>query len=105
VLAFLKSHPADFTIREDGVVRLNPGLARRVAGWRYRMSPGLTVSGKPSPEALPESPPSTGYQAKRQAAAVGFLLARLAAAFLGATFMPALRPSPSDFASSDRRAA
>jgi CRISPR-associated protein Cas1 len=35
VLAFLKSealHPADFTIREDGVVRLNPELARRVAG-------------------------------------------------------------------------
>jgi len=31
VLAFLKSealHPADFTIREDGVVRLNPELAR-----------------------------------------------------------------------------
>jgi hypothetical protein len=30
VLAFLKSealHPADFTIREDGVVRLNPELA------------------------------------------------------------------------------
>jgi CRISPR-associated endonuclease Cas1 len=35
VLAFLKSealHPADFTIREDGVVRLNPELARRVVG-------------------------------------------------------------------------
>jgi CRISP-associated protein Cas1 len=35
VLAFLKSealHPADFVIREDGVVRLNPELARRVAG-------------------------------------------------------------------------
>jgi CRISPR/Cas system-associated endonuclease Cas1 len=34
VLDFLKSetlHPADFTIREDGVVRLNPELARRVA--------------------------------------------------------------------------
>jgi CRISPR-associated endonuclease Cas1 len=34
VLAFLKSealHPADFTIREDGVVRLNPELARQVA--------------------------------------------------------------------------
>ena len=34
MLAFLKSealHPADFTIREDGVVRLNPELARRVA--------------------------------------------------------------------------
>jgi CRISPR-associated endonuclease Cas1 len=34
VLGFLKSdalHPADFTIREDGVVRLNPELARRVA--------------------------------------------------------------------------
>ena len=33
VLAFLRSealHPADFTIREDGVVRLNPELARRV---------------------------------------------------------------------------
>jgi CRISP-associated protein Cas1 len=35
VLAFLKSealHPADFTIREDGVVRLNPELARKIAG-------------------------------------------------------------------------
>jgi CRISP-associated protein Cas1 len=34
VLAFLKSetlHPADFTIREDGVVRLNPELARHVS--------------------------------------------------------------------------
>jgi hypothetical protein len=33
VLALLMSealHPADFTIREDGVVRLNPELARRV---------------------------------------------------------------------------
>jgi CRISPR/Cas system-associated endonuclease Cas1 len=37
VLAFLRSealHPADFTIREDGVVRLNPELARRVAQLR-----------------------------------------------------------------------
>ena len=34
VLAFLKSealHPADFTLREDGVVRLNPELSRQVA--------------------------------------------------------------------------
>ena len=34
VLSFLKSealHPADFTIQEDGVVRLNPELARAVA--------------------------------------------------------------------------
>lgn len=34
VLAFLKSaklHPADFAIREDGVVRLNPELARKLA--------------------------------------------------------------------------
>jgi hypothetical protein len=34
VLAFLKLevlHPADFTIREDRAVRLNPELARRVA--------------------------------------------------------------------------
>jgi CRISP-associated protein Cas1 len=33
VLAFLKSdalHPAHFTLREDGVVRLNPELATRV---------------------------------------------------------------------------
>jgi len=46
VLAFLKSealHPADFTIREDGVVRLNPELARRVVApvsqqtTRYRL--------------------------------------------------------------------
>jgi hypothetical protein len=35
VLAFLKSealHSAVFTIREDGVARHNPELARRVAG-------------------------------------------------------------------------
>jgi CRISP-associated protein Cas1 len=34
VLALLKSealHPADFTIRENGVVRLSPELARRLA--------------------------------------------------------------------------
>ena len=34
VLAFLRTealHPADFTIRTDGVVRLNPELARTVA--------------------------------------------------------------------------
>ena len=34
MLAFLKSealHPSDFTIREDGVVRLNPELARTVS--------------------------------------------------------------------------
>jgi CRISP-associated protein Cas1 len=34
VLAFLRAealHPSDFTIREDGVVRLNPELARNVA--------------------------------------------------------------------------
>jgi CRISPR-associated protein Cas1 len=34
VFAFLKSealHPADFTLREDGVVRINPELARRIA--------------------------------------------------------------------------
>ena len=35
ILGFLKSealHPADFTIREDGVVKLNPELARTVSG-------------------------------------------------------------------------
>jgi hypothetical protein len=35
IIEFLKVeklHPADFTIRRDGVVRLNPQLARRVAG-------------------------------------------------------------------------
>jgi CRISP-associated protein Cas1 len=34
VMTFLKSealHPADFTLREDGVARLNPELASRVA--------------------------------------------------------------------------
>jgi CRISPR-associated protein Cas1 len=34
ILEFLKAealHPADFTIGEDGVLRLNPELARRVA--------------------------------------------------------------------------
>jgi CRISPR-associated protein Cas1 len=38
VLAFLRTealHPADFTIREDGVVRLNPELARRVTELTY----------------------------------------------------------------------
>ena len=35
MLGFLKTealHPADFTIREDGVVRLNPDLAKQVVG-------------------------------------------------------------------------
>ena len=35
VLALLKSevlHPADFTLREDGVVRLNPEMARMIVG-------------------------------------------------------------------------
>jgi CRISPR-associated protein Cas1 len=35
VLGFLKSealHPADFIIRSDGVVRLNPESARQVTG-------------------------------------------------------------------------
>jgi hypothetical protein len=41
----------------------------------------------------------------RQAAAGAFLVGRFAAAFLTETFIPALRPSPSDFARSDRRAA
>jgi CRISPR-associated protein Cas1 len=44
VLGFLKSealHPADFTIREDGVVRLNPDLARHVAG--LTLHPKLAV--------------------------------------------------------------
>ena len=38
VLSFLKSEalqPADFTIRDDGVVRLNPQLARTVANLPY----------------------------------------------------------------------
>jgi CRISP-associated protein Cas1 len=38
MLAFLKLealHPADFTIREDGVVRLNPELARQVVDWSF----------------------------------------------------------------------
>jgi hypothetical protein len=42
VLAFLKLealHPADFTVREDGVVRLNPELASRVA--QVSMQPGI----------------------------------------------------------------
>jgi CRISP-associated protein Cas1 len=42
VLGFLKLetlHPADFTIRDDGVVRLNPELARRVATVTYSRIP------------------------------------------------------------------
>jgi len=49
VLSFLKSeglHPADFTIREDGVVRINPELARTVVR--------LTVT---------EYPPTHGFDA------------------------------------------
>jgi hypothetical protein len=41
VLLFLKSealHPADFTIRADGVVRLNPELARKWLDWRRKAS-------------------------------------------------------------------
>jgi CRISP-associated protein Cas1 len=39
VLSFPKSealYPEDFTIKEDGVVRLNPELARHVAGLAMR---------------------------------------------------------------------
>ena len=39
VLDFVKAtvfEPADFTIRSDGVVRLNPQLARHVAGLTMR---------------------------------------------------------------------
>jgi len=41
IIEFLKGeklHPADFTVRRDGVVRLNPQLARRIAG---RVTTGL----------------------------------------------------------------
>ena len=41
VLSFLKSealHPTDFTIRQDGVVRLNPEMAKRVARLATRKS-------------------------------------------------------------------
>lgn len=41
VLSFLKSealHPTDFTIRQDGVVRLNPEMAKRVARLATRES-------------------------------------------------------------------
>jgi len=44
VLAFMNSeplHPADFTIRADGVVGLNPELARTVVG--LAAAPGLIV--------------------------------------------------------------
>ena len=48
MLSFLKSealHPADFTIREHGVVRLNPELARRVevrlGAWKNGTASGI----------------------------------------------------------------
>jgi CRISP-associated protein Cas1 len=43
VLDFVKTtvfDSADFTIRSDGVVRLNPQLARHVVGLRARFSSG-----------------------------------------------------------------
>jgi hypothetical protein len=39
-------HPADFTIRADGVVRLNPELARRV-GWGSPEKHGLITHREP----------------------------------------------------------
>jgi hypothetical protein len=46
LLAFFKSealHPADFRIRDDGVVGLNRELARRVAGLRYSAMPRMVA--------------------------------------------------------------
>jgi CRISPR-associated protein Cas1 len=48
VLAFLRSaklHPADFVIRDDGVVRLNPQLARWVVELvqRFHLRPRVNL--------------------------------------------------------------
>ncbi len=59
IIEFLKAeklHPADFTIRRDGGVRLNPQLARRVAGTRcdfVRICPLLRNVGLDAPVATP----------------------------------------------------
>jgi hypothetical protein len=58
VLVFPKSevlHPADFTIREDGVVRLNPELARRVASFNSNLTL-ITLSYRRTYNALPQFP-------------------------------------------------
>ena len=52
MLTFLKLealHPLDFTIREDGVVRLNPELARTVSGLAARGALWLD-EGDPGPD-------------------------------------------------------
>jgi hypothetical protein len=54
---FLKSealHPADLTIREDGVVRLNPEFARRVADVAMQPTIGLRT---PPPRGRQLAPP------------------------------------------------
>jgi CRISPR/Cas system-associated endonuclease Cas1 len=57
VLTFLKSealHPSDFTIREDGVVRLNPELARTVSGLAARGALAQAAFGAASKQAQPD---------------------------------------------------
>jgi CRISPR-associated protein Cas1 len=56
IIEFLKSeklHSADFTIRRDGVVRLNPQLARRVAGLiNYRVTPSALQKRSPQADSI-----------------------------------------------------
>jgi CRISP-associated protein Cas1 len=57
VLTFLKSealHPADFTIRGDGVVRLNPELARTVSGLAARGALAQAAFGVAFKQAQPD---------------------------------------------------
>jgi hypothetical protein len=100
VLGLVKSealHPADFTIREHGVARLNPewrgggrrGNIRCRRGSRSLKSEFGRTSREPAQPEL--SGEETSFGQGRQAAAADLLLAPLAAAFLGAAFMPTLR--------------
>jgi CRISP-associated protein Cas1 len=53
ILGFLRNeslHPADFTIREDGVVRLNPELARTLSGLAARGALAQAAFGAASTE-------------------------------------------------------
>jgi hypothetical protein len=70
VLAFLKSRPADFTIREDGVVRLNPEFGARsgtLGSLNSRQAP--TVSRKAGRQ-IPEIDPASGCSRRLLATAL-----------------------------------
>jgi hypothetical protein len=79
-------HPADFTIREDGVVRLNPELARRVAKVASCAPDLLANQGQVRGHAMNNVVPSKADVIK--------LTAGIATAFAGFFFPPAVLIAP-----------